>query len=102
MPRILVTEAFKFAVDGNHVLEVALGEHDVSERCALVAVEHLQVATLLDDVAAPAPIVVPPAAAPVTPPTAKPAATLAKAPIKPKTAAKAKPVAKAATAGDGA
>ncbi|MBP5971065.1 hypothetical protein [Pseudomonas iridis] len=45
MPIILVTAGFKFAVDGNHVIEVEPGEQDVSERCAEVAVEHLQVAT---------------------------------------------------------
>jgi hypothetical protein len=48
MPRILVTAAFKFAVDGLHVIEVEPGEQDVSERCAEVAVEHLQVASRLD------------------------------------------------------
>lgn len=123
MPRILVTTAFKFAVDGNHVHEIEPGEHEVSERCALVAVEHLQVATLLDELAAPAPNAAPPApaegaaptapaapaAASVTPPAAKPAVIPAKAPnkpkqapAKPKPAVKPKPVAKPAAPGDGA
>lgn len=48
MPKIIVDTAFPFAVDGNQVVLVEVGEHEVSERCALVAVEHLKVATLLD------------------------------------------------------
>lgn len=48
MPIILVKKPFPFAVDGNHVIEVPVGEQDVSDRCALVAVEHLGVATYLD------------------------------------------------------
>ncbi len=78
MPRILVTAAFKFAVEGNHVIEVEPGEQDVSERCAEVAVDQLQVATRLDGVVP----VVPPVAAPAP---SKPAAP-PKAPAKPKTA----------------
>ena len=45
MPIIIVKKAFTFAVDGNHVVEISVGEQDVSERCALVAVEHLGVAS---------------------------------------------------------
>ena len=49
MPTINVTKPFPFAVDGNEVIQIELGEQDVSDRCALVAVEHLGFATLLDD-----------------------------------------------------
>ncbi|ARB26221.1 hypothetical protein HX787_10940 [Pseudomonas tolaasii] len=45
MPIIIVKKPFPFSVDGNHVVEVGAGEQDVSERCALVAVEHLGVAS---------------------------------------------------------
>ena len=45
MPIIIVNKPFPFAVDGNHVIEISAGEQDVSERCALVAVEHLGVAS---------------------------------------------------------
>jgi len=45
MPIIIVNKPFTFAVDGNHVVEISVGEQDVSERCALVAVEHLGVAS---------------------------------------------------------
>ena len=45
MPIILVKKPFPFAVDGNQVIEIQVGEQDVSERCALVAVEHLGVAS---------------------------------------------------------
>lgn len=45
MPIILVKKPFPFSADGNHVIEVPAGEQDVSERCALVAVEHLGVAS---------------------------------------------------------
>ncbi|MNJ50959.1 HeH/LEM domain protein [compost metagenome] len=48
MPIISVETPFKFAEDGNEVVEISAGEHDVSDRCALVAVEHLGVATYLD------------------------------------------------------
>lgn len=91
MPRILVTAGFKFAVDGLHVIEVEPGEQDVSERCAEVAVDHLQVASRLDGSA---PVAVAPAVEPAQP--VEPAAPVkppspAKAPAKPKAAAKAKP-----------
>lgn len=76
MPRILVTEGFKFAVDGNQVIEVEPGEQDVSERCAEVAVEHLKVATLVGAAASPVtpPAVVKPVAKPAVKPSSKPAA----------------------------
>ncbi|WP_053225401.1 HeH/LEM domain-containing protein [Pseudomonas helleri] len=45
MPILLVKKPFPFAVDGNQVIEIQAGEQDVSERCALVAVEHLGVAS---------------------------------------------------------
>ena len=112
MPRILVTAAFKFAVDGLHVIEVEPGEQDVSERCAEVAVDHLQVASRLDGAApevTPPPLFVGPvvmakpplvaAVVPAPPPVAPPApvkpAAPAKAAAKPKAATKAKPAAKA-------
>ncbi|MDN5519192.1 hypothetical protein [Pseudomonas sp.] len=47
MPIISVKKAFPFAVDGNQVIEIQVGEQDVSDRCALVAVEHLGVAEYL-------------------------------------------------------
>lgn len=46
MPRIIVSRAFPFAPDGNRVIRIETGEQEVSERCAIVAVEHLKVATL--------------------------------------------------------
>lgn len=104
MPRILVTAGFKFAVDGLHVIEVAPGEQDVSERCAEVAVDQLKVASRLDGAAiaveASAPVVavvVSPAAEtpPVVPPAAVKPASPPKAPAKPKAAPKAKPAVKA-------
>jgi hypothetical protein len=49
MPTINVTKPFPFAVDGNEVVQIEVGEQEVSDRCALVAVEHLGFATLLDD-----------------------------------------------------
>ena len=48
MPIIIVKKPFPFSADGNHVVEVGAGEQDVSERCALVAVEHLGVASYLN------------------------------------------------------
>lgn len=48
MPIIIVKKPFPFSADGNHVVEVGVGEQDVSERCALVAVEHLGVASYLN------------------------------------------------------
>lgn len=127
MPRILVTAAFKFAVDGLHVIEVAPGEQDVSERCAEVAVDHLKVASRLDGaapvvagkalllVAPVVPVVMtkPPLLAAVvalateTPPVMPPAPVKPVSPpkpaAKPKAAPKAKPAAKAkANAGSAA
>lgn len=49
MPRILVTKPFPFAVDGNHVVQIEIGEQEVSDRCAIVAVDHLKVASLAGD-----------------------------------------------------
>lgn len=46
MPTIIVSKPFPFAVDGNHVIQIEVGEQEVSERCAIVAVEHLEYATL--------------------------------------------------------
>lgn len=48
MPIIIVKKPFPFSADGNHVVEVPVGEQDVSDRCALVAVEHLGVASYLN------------------------------------------------------
>lgn len=45
MPIIIVKKPFPFSSDGNHVVEIPAGEQEVSERCALVAVEHLGVAS---------------------------------------------------------
>lgn len=108
MPRILVTAGFKFAVDGLHVIEVAPGEQEVSERCAEVAVDHLKVASRLDG-AAPAVEASEPMVAVVvsvaaqTPPVtsqaaAKPASPVKPA-VKPKAATKPKPAAKANAGG---
>jgi hypothetical protein len=47
MPTILVHQAFPFAPDGNRVVHIETGEQEVSERCAIVAVEHLKVATIV-------------------------------------------------------
>ena len=49
MPKILVTQAFPFAVDGNDVVQIDAGEQDVSDRCALVAVDHLGLATYIGE-----------------------------------------------------
>ncbi|WP_278400450.1 hypothetical protein [Stutzerimonas kunmingensis] len=46
MPKILVHQAFPFAPDGNRVVRIETGEQEVSDRCAIVAVDHLKVATL--------------------------------------------------------
>ncbi|MGH8382623.1 hypothetical protein [Pseudomonas sp.] len=48
MQSILVKKPFPFSPDGNQVVEVQAGEQDVSDRCAVVAVEHLGVAEYLD------------------------------------------------------
>lgn len=47
MPKINVTQAFPFSPDGNTVVQIEVGEQEVSDRCALVAVEQLKVATLV-------------------------------------------------------
>jgi hypothetical protein len=44
MPIILVNQAFPFSPDGNTVVMIETGEQQVSERCAIVAVDHLKVA----------------------------------------------------------
>lgn len=46
MPKIIVATPFLFAEDGNYVVEIGAGEQDVSDRCALVAVDQLKVARL--------------------------------------------------------
>jgi hypothetical protein len=46
MHTIIVSKPFLFAENGNHVIEIETGEQQVSERCALVAVDHLKVAAL--------------------------------------------------------
>lgn len=48
MPIINVKKPFPFAVDGNEVIQIEVGEQEASDRLALVAVEHLEFATLLD------------------------------------------------------
>lgn len=48
MPDIIVKEPFKFAHNGNEVVDYDVGTHTVSDRCALVAVEHLGVAEYAD------------------------------------------------------
>lgn len=48
MPTILVTKPFPFAEGGNHVVQIEIGEQEVSERCALVAIDHLNIATLVE------------------------------------------------------
>ena len=55
-PLIDVKEAFKVAVDnGNRVIEIQLGEHDVDDRIAEVAINQLQVAELVQPDSAPEP-----------------------------------------------
>ncbi len=49
MPAINVIKSFQWSPDGKGVIDYAPGVHDVPERCAVVAVEHLEVATLLTD-----------------------------------------------------
>tara|TARA_R110002012_G_scaffold206493_2_gene376420 strand:+ start:723 stop:1031 length:309 start_codon:yes stop_codon:yes gene_type:complete len=49
MPTINVTKSFPFSPDGKTVIEYDKGQHDVSERCAVVAVDQLKVATLISD-----------------------------------------------------
>lgn len=78
MQTIIVDKAFLFAEGGNHVTEIETGEQEVSERCALVAVEHLKVATWP---AAKDAELAKPAADPIAPtePTESPTKTKAKA-----------------------
>lgn len=49
MPTINVIKSFQWSPDGKEVIDYAPGTHDVPERCAVVAVKHLEVATLLTD-----------------------------------------------------
>lgn len=49
MPTINVIKSFPWSPDGKEVIDYAPGVHDVPERCAVVAVDHLEVATLLTD-----------------------------------------------------
>lgn len=46
MPTIIVKQAFQIAINGNQVVTIEAGEQDVTDRVALVATEHLKVATL--------------------------------------------------------
>jgi hypothetical protein len=46
MVRITVEKPFRWAVDGNRIVQIETGEQGVPERCAIVAVEHLKVARL--------------------------------------------------------
>lgn len=48
MPIIIVTKPFPFAIDGNQVVQIETGEQEVSDRCAIVAVDHLKAARLAD------------------------------------------------------
>ncbi|RTR01944.1 hypothetical protein [Halomonas nitroreducens] len=54
MPWIKVEKPFPFSPDGKSVVEIEAGEQEVSERCAEVAVEHLEVATRLESAPTPA------------------------------------------------
>lgn len=49
MPVIIVNESFKFAIGGIEVVEYCPGAHEVSDRCAHVAVNDLKVAVYADD-----------------------------------------------------
>lgn len=49
MPVIIVNGSFKFAIGGNEVVEYCPGAHEVSDRCAYVAVNDLKVAVYADD-----------------------------------------------------
>ena len=40
MPKINVTQPFKFAENGHRVIEIATGEQTLSKRCAEVALEN--------------------------------------------------------------
>lgn len=46
MPEITVKTPFKHSDDGIVVTTYEVGTHEVSERCAVVAVDQLQVASL--------------------------------------------------------
>lgn len=49
MKKILVNQAFQFSPDGNSVVTIEAGVQEVTERCAVVAIEHLKVAQPLDE-----------------------------------------------------
>ena len=49
MPTINVIKSFQWSPDGKEVIDYAPGIHDVPERCAVVAVDHLEAAQLLTD-----------------------------------------------------
>ena len=46
MPKIIAEREFKHSDDGNTVNTYSVGEHEVSERCAMVAVEQIKAARL--------------------------------------------------------
>ncbi len=46
MVKITVEQPFKWALDGNQIVQIEAGAQEVPERCAIVAVEHLKVARL--------------------------------------------------------
>lgn len=46
MVKIIVNKPFKFSPDGLNVEAYSIGEHEVTERCAHVAVVDMGVATL--------------------------------------------------------
>ncbi|WP_297310783.1 hypothetical protein [Neptuniibacter sp.] len=48
MPFIKVNKQFKHSDDGNAVNTYEVGEHEVSDRCAEVAIDQLEVAELID------------------------------------------------------
>lgn len=49
MPTINVIKPFPWSPDGKEVIDYSKGVHDVPERCAVVAVDQLKVATRLSD-----------------------------------------------------
>lgn len=49
MPTIKITRPFQWSPDGKQVIDYSKGVEDVPERCAVVAVEQMEVATLLGD-----------------------------------------------------
>lgn len=49
MPTINVSKSFQWSPDGKEIIDYDKGLHDVPERCAVVAVDQLKVATRLSD-----------------------------------------------------